>query len=103
MKSIIAGIVGCLFIRWNVNVMEASPPAISNLLMILGAAVAVILYALSSLFNYLTEPHYVHPIGHDKRAQIERNSYRAQALQVRRPAPRKRVIGVMTLKCAGKH
>lgn len=103
MKSIIAGVVGYLFIRWNVGVMETSPPALYNLLMIVVSSVAIALYALSSLFNYLTEPHYVHPTGHDKRAQIERNLSRAPGLQLHRPAPRKRVIGVMTLQSAGKH
>jgi hypothetical protein len=103
MKSIIVGVAGYLFIRWNVDMIEASPPAIYNLLMVLITGVTIGLYAISSLFNYLTEPHYVHPVRRDRRAQIGRNLPRAQALQSHHPAPRKRVIGVMTLKCAGNH
>jgi hypothetical protein len=103
MKSIIVGVVGYFFIRWNVGVIEASPPALYNLLMIFGTGIAVVLYILNSLFNSLTEPHYIHPTGQNKRAQMERNLSRAHALQLHRPAPRKRVIGVLTLKCAGKH
>ena len=103
MKSIIVGVVGYFFIRWNVGVIESSPPALYNLLMIFGAGVAVALYILNSLFSFLTEPHYVHPTGQEKRAQRGSNFSHARTLQLHRSAPRKRVIGVMTLKCAAKH
>jgi hypothetical protein len=57
MKSIIVSVVALLFIRWNVGMIEANPPAIENLLLALVSGVAAGLYLFNSFFNFLTEPH----------------------------------------------
>jgi hypothetical protein len=57
MKCILVAAVALLFIRWNIGMIEANPPAISNLLLALGSGVVAGLYLFSSFFNFLTEPH----------------------------------------------
>jgi hypothetical protein len=57
MKSILVAVVALLFIWWNIGMIEANPPAIENLLLVLVSGVAVGLYLFNSFYNFLTEPH----------------------------------------------
>jgi hypothetical protein len=57
MKSIILAAVALWFIRWNIGMIEANPPAIENLLLALGVGLVAGLYLFNSFFNFLTEPH----------------------------------------------
>lgn len=57
MKSILVAACSLWFIRWNIGMIEANPPAIENLLLALVAGLVAGLYLFNSFFNFLTEPH----------------------------------------------
>jgi hypothetical protein len=63
MKSILVAVVAVWFIRWNIGMIEANPPAIENLLLALVSGLVAGLYLFYSLFNFLTEPHYTRSRG----------------------------------------
>jgi hypothetical protein len=53
MKHIVILVAGFLFMRWNINVVVESPPAISNLLLAVGAGLALGIYLVHALFDLI--------------------------------------------------
>ena len=55
MKCVVVCVVEFLFIRWNFGMIEANPPAIINVLLVIASGIAVSLYVIKSFFDYISE------------------------------------------------